>query len=76
MKELVEYLVGQLVTQPNDASVSRVEKPDGTVTYEIRVAEEDFGKIVGKGGSIANAVRTVVRAAAAKKGEHAFVDIV
>ena len=76
MKELVEYLVTRLVEHPERASVSEIRRSPDTVTYEIRVAEEDFGKVVGKGGSIANSIRTLVRAAASRRGERAFVDII
>jgi predicted RNA-binding protein YlqC (UPF0109 family) len=76
VKELVEHLVRRLVDYPEEVSVTEIRRGDDTVTYEIRVADTDFGKIVGKGGSIANAVRTLVRAAAATKGVRAFVDII
>ena len=76
MKELVEHLVMRLVENPDRASVTEVRRGEDTVTYEVRVAEEDFGKVVGKGGSVANAIRTIVRAAASKQGQRAFVDII
>ena len=76
MKGLVEHLVMRLVENPDRASVTEVRRGEDTVTYEVRVAEEDFGKVVGKGGSVANAIRTIVRAAASKQGQRAFVDII
>jgi uncharacterized protein len=76
MKELLEYLARQLVDEPDDVEVEQFDEDDGTVVLELSVAEDDYGKIIGKGGRTANALRTVVKAAAVKEGRRVLVDIV
>jgi uncharacterized protein len=76
MKELLEYLARQLVDEPDDVEVEQFDEDDGTVVLELAVAEDDYGKIIGKGGRTANALRTVVKAAAVKEGRRVLVDIV
>jgi hypothetical protein len=76
MKELLEYLARQLVDEPDAVEVGQFDEDDGTVVLELSVAEDDYGKIIGKGGRTANALRTVVKAAAVKEGRRALVDIV
>ena len=74
MDALVEYIVKALVSQPDQVNISRVERDDATV-IEVRVAPEDMGKIIGKQGRIARAMRTVVKAASAKEAKRVIVDI-
>jgi predicted RNA-binding protein YlqC (UPF0109 family) len=76
MKELLEYLARQLVDEPDEVEVGQFDEDDGTVVLELAVAEDDYGKIIGKGGRTANALRTVVKAAAVKEGRRVLVDIV
>jgi len=76
MKELLEYLARQLVDEPDEVEVEQFDEDDGTVVLELAVAEDDYGKIIGKGGRTANALRTVVKAAAVKEGCRVLVDIV
>jgi predicted RNA-binding protein YlqC (UPF0109 family) len=76
MKELLEYLARQLVDEPGGVEVEQFEEDDGTVVLELAVADDDYGKIIGKGGRTANALRTVVKAAAVKEGRRVLVDIV
>jgi uncharacterized protein len=76
MKELLEYLARKLVDEPDGVEVEQFEEDDGTVVLELAVAEDDYGKIIGKGGRTANALRTVVKAAAVKEGRRVLVDIV
>ena len=76
MKELLEYLARQLVDEPDGVEVEQFDEDDGTVVLELAVAEDDYGKIIGKGGRTANALRTVVKAAAVKEGRRVLVDIV
>jgi predicted RNA-binding protein YlqC (UPF0109 family) len=76
MKELLEYLARQLVDEPDEVSVEQFDEDDGTVVLELAVAEDDYGKVIGKGGRTANALRTVVKAAAVKEGRRVLVDIV
>jgi hypothetical protein len=74
MKELVETLVKHLVDQPEAVDISQVEGERGTV-FEVRVAQSDLGKVIGRGGRIANALRTVVKAAATKQGKKVNLEI-
>jgi len=76
MKELLEYLARQLVDEPDEVEVEQFNEDDGTVVLELAVAEDDYGKIIGKGGRTANALRTVVKAAAVKEGRRVLIDIV
>lgn len=71
---LLDYIVRNLVDDPD--AVEIVEKPGRRVTvYEIAVARADWGKVIGKEGRIANAIRTVAKAAATTSGEHIAVEI-
>jgi predicted RNA-binding protein YlqC (UPF0109 family) len=76
VKDLVEFLARALVDEPGAVSVESFEEDDGTMVYEIAVAEDDAGKIIGRSGRTVNAVRTVVRAAAMRDGRRVLVDIV
>ena len=74
MKELVEVIAKALVDHPEEVSVN--EKNEGrTIVLELHVAEGDMGKVIGKQGRIAKAIRSVVKAAAAKKEKKVVVDI-
>src|SRR5256886_10111514 len=75
MRELLEYLARALVEQPEAVEVEQFDEDDGTVVLELAVADDDYGKIIGKGGRTANALRTVVKAAAVKEGRRVLVDI-
>jgi predicted RNA-binding protein YlqC (UPF0109 family) len=76
VRKLLEYLVGQLVDDPDKVTVEEFEEEDGTVVLELAVARDDYGRIIGKGGRTANALRTVVKAAAVKEERRVLVDIV
>ena len=76
MKDLVEYLAKALVDDPDAVSVESFEEDDGTVVYEVTVAEDDVGKVIGRSGRTVNALRTVVRAAAVREGRRVLVDVV
>ena len=74
MKELVEVIAKALVYHPEEVSVN--EKNEGrTIVLELHVAEGDMGKVIGKQGRIAKAIRSVVKAAAAKEDKKVVVDI-
>ena len=74
MKELVEVIANALVDHPEEVSVN--EKNEGrTIVLELHVAEGDMGKVIGKQGRIAKAIRSVVKAAAAKEDKKVVVDI-
>lgn len=75
MKEIIEIIARSLVDHPEQIVVD--EKMDGdTVTYELRVATDDMGKVIGKQGRIAKALRTVVKAAATRENKKVNVEIV
>lgn len=74
MKELVEVIAKALVDDPESVIVNEREEKKTTV-LEVRVAESDMGKVIGKQGRIAKAIRSVVKAAAAKEDKKVIVDI-
>ena len=74
MKELVEVIAMSLVDHPENVVVTQSEK-DGAVVLELKVATDDMGKIIGKQGRIAKAIRTVVKAAASKDDKKVIVEI-
>lgn len=74
MKELVEYIAKSLVDNPEEVSVTQVDG-EKAIVLELRVASEDMGKVIGRQGKIAKAIRTVVKAAATKEGKRAVVEI-
>lgn len=76
MEELLEELARRLVDEPDGVVVERFEEDDGTVVLELAVADDDYGKVIGRGGRTANALRTVVKAAAVKENRRVLVDIV
>ena len=75
-KALLEYLVTQLVDHPDEVEVTEFDSKKKDTILELRVAESDTGKVIGKNGRIAQALRTVVKAAALKNGERVSVEIV
>jgi predicted RNA-binding protein YlqC (UPF0109 family) len=75
MKELVEILAKALVDQPDKVSVDLIEK-EKSIVIELKVAPDDMGKVIGKQGRIAKAIRTVVKAAATKQKKKVLVEIV
>jgi len=75
VQELVEYLAKGLVDKPDEVRVERVER-DGTVVLEVHVAPDDVGKVIGRSGRIARALRTVVKAAAMREDRNAIVEII
>ena len=76
MKALVELLVKSLVDHPDEVEVIETVDEGGAYSYEVHVAPQDTGKVIGKQGKIANAIRTVVKAAAVKADARAFVEII
>jgi predicted RNA-binding protein YlqC (UPF0109 family) len=76
VKDLVEYLAKALVDQPADVSVEEFEEDDGTIVFEIEVADDDVGKVIGRNGRTINALRTVIRASAVRHNRRVLVDVV
>lgn len=74
MTELIEFLVKALVEDPNAVVVEELEE-DGDLVYEVTVADDDLGRVIGKGGRVANAIRTIAKAAAVRIDRRVIVDI-
>jgi predicted RNA-binding protein YlqC (UPF0109 family) len=75
-RRLLEYLAEGLVEAPDEVSVEQFDGDDGTLVLELCVGEHDYGRVIGRGGRTAQALRTVVKAAATSEGCHVLVDIV
>ncbi len=75
MKELVEFIARSLVDAPDAVRVTEIES-DQLTTYEIEVAPEEVGKLIGRQGRIVKAIRSVVRASAARRGVRVAVEVV
>ncbi len=75
-RRLLEYLAEGLVEDPDAVAVEQFEEDDGTSCSSCASAPEDYGRVIGRGGRTAHALRTVVKAAAAGEGSHVLLDIV
>ena len=75
MRELLEFLARSLVSDPDAVKVTEVEEIDGEVVLEIEVADDDLGRVIGRNGRVANALRTVMKAAATREEKRVVVDI-
>jgi len=75
VNELVEFMAKNLVNDPSQVQGKQIERPHMTV-LRLRVAQEDMGRVIGKGGRVANAMRTLLRVAAAREGTRVILDIV
>jgi predicted RNA-binding protein YlqC (UPF0109 family) len=76
VRELLVYLAQQLVDEPAKVEVEQFEEDDGTLVLELSVADDDYGKVIGRGGRTAQALRTIIKAAAVKDNRRVLVDIV
>ena len=74
MKELVQYIAQSLVDDPAKVEVNEIEE-NGNIRVELRVAKEDMGRIIGKGGRVANSIRMLLRVAAAREGKRVSLDV-
>jgi len=74
LKELIIYIAKSLVDQPEEVEVEEIAG-ERTVMYELKVSKKDIGKIIGKGGKTAKAIRTIVTAASMKIGKRAILEI-
>jgi len=73
-KDLVEYVARSLVDDPDAVRVDVVREPEGTV-IELHVAEDDMGKVIGRNGSVAKALRTLLKVISAREGESVSLEI-
>lgn len=76
MNEVLMVIARSLVDNPDKVNVTEKDGEDGVTTLELRVDESDMGKVIGKQGRIAKAIRTVVKAAAGKENKKAVVEII
>ncbi len=74
MKEVLEFIAKSLVEHPDEVNITEIENDDST-TLELRVADGDMGKVIGRQGRIAKAIRTVVKAAASREDKRVSVEI-
>jgi uncharacterized protein len=75
MKELIEYIVKALVDDPGAIDIKEVAGDKITI-YELRAAKEDIGKVIGKRGRTASAIRTIISAVSARQGKRAVLEII
>ncbi len=76
MRELLEYLVRSLVEHPDAVKVEEFEEDDGTIVLELSLHDDDYGQVIGRGGRTAQALRTLIKAAAVKDNRRVLLDIV
>jgi hypothetical protein len=75
VKELIEYIANELVEDKSQVVVKEIDE-GGRIRIELQVSKEDMGRIIGKGGRVANSIRILLRVAAAREGKRATLDIV
>ena len=75
LQGLVEFIVQSLVDQPTNVNVKKITR-GSSVQLDVQVAKEDMGRVIGKGGRVANAIRTLLKVAAAREGNRVNLDIV
>jgi hypothetical protein len=75
MKDLIEYIAKSLVDHPEDVQV-RQSGGGSRVRIELTVSKDDMGRVIGKGGKVANSIRTLLRVAAEREGKQATLDVV
>jgi len=76
LRDLLDSLTRRIVEHPDEVSVEQFEEEDGTVVLELAVGDDDYGRVIGRGGRTASALRTVVKAAAVREKRRVLVDIV
>ncbi len=75
MRDFVEFVVRKLVDKPDSIQLSQDEKEANKVVFQLKVDQEDIGKVIGRKGRTANAVRTLLSAVAAREGKRAILEI-
>jgi predicted RNA-binding protein YlqC (UPF0109 family) len=76
VEDLLEFLARALVDHPEDVTVEGFDEDDGTIVLELRVHDDDVGKVIGRGGRTVGSLRTVMRAVASRRDERVMVDVV
>jgi uncharacterized protein len=74
MRDLIEYVAQSLVTQPDQVQVTELDD-NGVLVYQLQVAPEDVGKVIGRQGRIANALRALIKVASVRQGRRAILEI-
>lgn len=74
MKDLIEYIASSLVDDPTQVTVIE-QRRGSTINLQLHVAKEDMGRVIGKGGRVANSMRVLLRVAAAQQGKRATLDV-
>ena len=74
MRELVEYIVKAIASRPDEVKVTE-EEDDGRLVFRVAVSPEDKGKVIGRGGRVAQSIRALLRVAAVKEGTRAVLEI-
>ncbi|MCB5247184.1 MAG: KH domain-containing protein [Candidatus Cloacimonetes bacterium] len=75
MKELIEFMVKALVDDPSEVNITEIQG-DKITLYELRVSKSDIGKVIGKRGRTAGAIRTIINAVSTKQGKRAELEII
>lgn len=76
MKELIEYIARSLVDEVDKVEVNQTRAPGGVTRLELRVARDDMGRVIGKGGRVANAMRVLLKVAAAREEKQVSLDVI
>ena len=76
MEDLLEYLARSLVDKPDEVRVEGFDEDDGTIVLELHVADDEAGKVIGRGGRTVAALRVIMKAAAARNESRVLVDVV
>ncbi len=76
MHEFVEYVIKKLVDKPDSVQLAQEEKEANKVIFQLKVDQEDVGKVIGRKGRTANAIRTLLSAIAAREGKRAILEII
>jgi len=74
VKDLIEFIASSLVDDPTEVEVTRTQRGN-SVSLRLHVAKEDMGRVIGRGGKVANAMRLLLRVAAAQEGKRVSVDV-
>ena len=75
MKESLETIITSLVNEPSQVSINQVDK-ETQIVFQVKVADSDMGKVIGREGRIAKAIRTIIKALAAKEGKKVSVEFI